>query len=544
MRNVAFIAAASVAVLLTGCGKQEPESSGAPPIMRQLTEVQYRSVIADVFGPDVKIAGTFNPTPREEGLMAVGAARATITPSAFERFDKLARLIAAQVVDASNRDMLVPCKPVAAKAPDDACATTFFKKVGRLLFRRPLNQDEIGRQVKLAAEVTKTTGSFYDGLAAGLSGMLVAPDFLLIGDLVEQDPDDASRKRLTAYSIASRLSFFLWNASPDDALLTAAEKGELSTERGLAKQVDRMLKSPRLEAGVRALFADMLGFDGLQRLQKDPLIYPAFGLYAADDSGEQTLRTIVDQLVVNDGDYRDLFTTRKTFLSQALGLVYRVPVETKDGWEPYEFPEGDPHVGIQSHLSLLALNSHPGRSSATLRGKAVRELLLCQKVPDPPANVDFTLISDSANPVHKTARSRLEAHNLDASCAGCHKLMDPIGLSLENFDGAGQFRKDENGEPIITTGELDGIPFNDSQELGKAIHANPALNSCLVNRVYAFAGGHAAQPAERPLLEYIEKKFIADGYRLKPLLRTIATSEGFYAVGGKSTAAAEASVKP
>jgi hypothetical protein len=544
MRNVALIAAASAAVLLSACGKSEPQTSGTQPLVRQLTEVQYRAVIADVFGPDVKIAGNFYPTPREDGLMAVGASRATITPSAFERYDKLARLIAAQVVDASNRDVLVPCKPASAKAADDACATTFFSKVGRLLFRRPLTQDEIGRQVKLADEVTKTTGSFYDGLAAGLSGMLVAPDFLLIGDMVEPDPDDTGRKRLTAYSIASRLSFFLWNASPDDMLLTAAEKGELHSDRGLAKQVDRMLKSPRLEAGMRALFADMLGFDGLARLQKDPLIYPAFGLSAADDAGEQTLRTIVDQLVVHDGDYRDLFTTRKTFLSQPLGLVYRVPVETTSGWEPYEFPAGDQHVGIQSQLSLLALYSHPGRSSATLRGKAVRELLLCQKVPDPPANVDFTLVSDSANPVHKTARSRLDAHSTDPSCSGCHKLMDPIGLSLENFDGAGQYRTSENGEKIDTSGVLDGIAFQNPEELGKALHQNAALNSCLVNRVYAFAGGHTPQPADRPLLEYIEKKFVADGYRLKPLLRTIATSEGFYAVGGKTSATAEASVTP
>ena len=544
MRIATICAAAAIAALVAGCGKQEPQTTGAPPLVRQMTEVQYRAVIADVFGPDVKIAGNFYPTPRKDGLMAVGASHATITPSAFERYDKLARLIAAQVVDASNRDVLVSCKPPAVKSADDACATEFFSKVGRLLYRRPLHQDEVARQVKLATEVTKTTGSFYDGLAAGLSGMLVAPDFLLIGDLVETDPNDAARKRLTGYSIASRLSFFLWNAGPDDALLTAAEKGDLYSERGLAKQVDRMLKSPRVEAGVRALFADMFGFDGLARLQKDPLIYPAFGLSAADDSGEQTLRTIVDQLVVNEGDYRDLFTTRKTFLSQPLGLVYRVPVETTSGWEPYEFPAGDQHVGIQSHLSLLALYSHPGRSSATLRGKAVRELLLCQKVPDPPANVDFTLVSDSSNPVHKTARARLSAHSTDPSCSGCHKLMDPIGLSLENFDGAGQYRASENGEKLDTSGELDGVPFKNPQELGAALHQNAALNSCLVNRVYAFAGGHTPQPGDRPLLDYIEKKFVADGYRLKPLLRTIATSAGFYAVGGTATGTAEASVNP
>jgi hypothetical protein len=130
-----------------------------------------------------------------------------------------------------------------------------------------------------------------------------------------------------------------------------------------------------------------------------------------------------------------------------LASVYEVPLVAPAGnWAPYEFPDGDPRAGIVSQVAFVALHSHPGRSSPTLRGKAVREVLLCQKVPTPPANVNFTLVQDTKNPQYKTARARLHAHATDATCAGCHKIMDPIGLGLEAFDSGGSLRSSENGE--------------------------------------------------------------------------------------------------
>ena len=169
-------------------------------------------------------------------------------------------------------------------------------------------------------------------------------------------------------------------------LFRSAEKGDLDTKSGTKAQAERMLASPKLERGVRGFFSDMYGFDGFETLQKDSVIYPAFGLAAVQDAKEQTLRTLVDHVLTHDGDYRDLFTTRTTFLTGSLGMVYRVGVADPEGWQRHEFPVGDPHVGIQSHPAFVALYSHPCRSSATIRGKAIREMLLCQKVPDPPAN--------------------------------------------------------------------------------------------------------------------------------------------------------------
>jgi Protein of unknown function (DUF1592)/Protein of unknown function (DUF1588)/Protein of unknown function (DUF1585)/Protein of unknown function (DUF1595)/Protein of unknown function (DUF1587) len=542
--NTRFAALAALCVLsLSGCGPSEPKTAGAPVSAQRLSAAQYRQVISDVFAPDIKLGGRFEPGVRKNGLLAVGASAVAMSPSGFEQYDNMARSIAGQVVDAKHRDALIPCKPADAKKPDQACATAALTKYARLLFRRPATDKEMAEPVALAGQAADAKGDFYAGLSYGLAELLDSPSFIFRKDAAEPDPSDKTRLRLTAYSKASRLSFFLWNAGPDDELLRAAGAGELDSKSGLDKQVDRMLASPRIEAGVRAFFVDFLDFDQFDSLAKDATIYPVFGEKVAHDAQEQTLRTAVDLLVTQKGDYRDLFTTRKTFLTRNLGVVYQVPVASEKDWEPHEFAVDDPHAGILTQLSFTELHAHPGRSSSTLRGKAVREILLCQPVPSPPANVNFTVVQDTNNPNFKTARDRLTAHRTEATCAGCHKIMDPIGLGLENFDGAGQFRATENGAPIDPSGEIDGLKFTDSASLGKAIHDNPAATACLVNSLYRYAAGRDFDPGEREWQKWLGEQFAANGYRLPDLMKTIATSDAFYAVRESGTATREAQLQ-
>lgn len=515
------------ALTLAGCGAVEPEVGGTQPTMRRLTESQYRQVIADVFGDDVVVGGRFDPINRVDGLLAVGASRSAINASALERYDALARAIAAQVVDPAHRALLVPCRPADARGADEACARAFFAATGRLLFRRALSAAELDDFTRWAGEAAVALHDFHAGLGAALAAMLVRPEFLFVTDTLEPDPARPGALRLTGHALAARLSFFLWNTTPDAALLDAVDAGELTNAAGIERQVDRLLDSPRFADGLRAFFADMLALEAFDTLQKDSVIYPAFSLAAAGQAREQVLRTVLDQVLARDGDYRELFTSRRTFMSADLGPVYRVPVGAPQGWEAYEFPPGDAHVGLQSLAGFVALYSHPGRSSATLRGKAIREVLMCQKVPDPPANVDFTLVSDGHDPRYRTARQRLAAHSTEASCAGCHRVMDPLGLALENFDGAGQFRRTENDAPIDTRGELDGHEFRDTEGLGAALAASPAVTSCLVQRALAYAVGRSADAAQRPLLRYLEADFAADGHRVRELFRAIALSRAF-----------------
>jgi hypothetical protein len=510
----------------------EPTSAGAPALARRLQPDQYRRVIADVFGPTIKVEGRFEPGVRDDGLFAVGAGHVGVTSTGMEEYDAMARGIAAQVVSEAHRATLIPCVPKSATEPDDDCAARFFAKAGPLLYRRPLAQDELDEARRLAGIAALTLKSFYSGLEMALAGMLESPQFLFRRQVAEPDPNHSGAYRLDAYSKASQLSFFLWNAGPDAKLMAAAQSGRLNSQSGLAGEVDRMLQSPRLEAGVRAFFTDMLQFDLFDTLAKDAQIYPKWTVKVAHDAQEQTLRGIVDLLLWQHGDYRDLFTTRKTFLTPLLGSIYGVPVAQRGDADeqPYEFPEGDPRAGLHAQASFVALHSHEGLSSPTLRGKALRELLLCEPVPAPPGNVNFATAQDTHNPNFKTMRARLTAHRTDPTCAGCHKLMDPMGLALENFDSDAGYRSAENGQPLDTSGELDGIEFTDAAGLGRALHDNPATGPCFVRRLYSYATGRPAARRDMPWIRFLEKSFAEDGYRPPELMRRIAASENFYRV--------------
>ncbi|MCC6914231.1 MAG: DUF1588 domain-containing protein [Rhodospirillaceae bacterium] len=519
----------------------EPAVAGSPALLRLITSQQYVNTLVHTFGKDFKIETQFPPHRRTDGLLAVGAATAGFPAGQIEQYQRAAATVAARVVDAGHRDFLIPCKPVDDKKADAACAAKFLAATGRMLYRRPMDQKLLDEAVLKAGETGDRLKDFYAGVGVALEGMLIAPEVLFISDTSEPDPNNPGQSRLDAYSLASRLSLFLWNASPDDMLLKAAESGEIQTPKGRARIVETMLASPRLETGMRAFFDDMFGFDRFDNLAKDPNVYPAFTGVTVQDAREQTLRTAYNFLVTKGHDYRDLYTTRETFLSPALAALYQLP--TPPYWVPYEFPADSPRAGLLTHISFLAVHSHPGRSSPTVRGKALRELLLCQPVPRPPANVDFSAV-ENPDPRLRTARDRLNFHSENPVCAGCHKITDPMGLALENFDGAGRYRKTEGGAAIDASGRLDGKEFTDVIGLGVALHDHPGLSSCLVRRMFSYATG--ANVRDQTTLGYLNESFTAEGYRIPDLLRTIALSNAFsrvaepYTPPGKTAAAAPA----
>ena len=535
---LAFVGAGQVAS--TGFSKDTVEPAIAPvaPSARLITTQEYLNTVKAIFGPSLKYPEQFAPIKRVAGLETVGTGSAIVTSGALDQFDSAARSIAAQAVDASRRDFLLPCKPKAENAPDDACAGAFLGGVAHQLFRRPITKDELKVYVGFANQASVRLKDFYSGLSATLAGLLVAPEFLYATQPVEVVRGQA---KLTAHAKASRLSLLLWNAYPDEELVTAADKGELDSEKGLQRQVDRMIASPRFADGVRNFFYDMLFFESFKTLAKDNTIYPAFTQKVASDAEEQTIRTMVAHVVDDNADYRDLFTTRKTFITNDLGSVYGIPVKQPEGWAPYEFPADSARLGILTQASFLALYSHPGRTSPTKRGKAIREIFLCQKVPDPPPNVDFSKL-EVPDPSLKTMRERLQVHQSNPVCAGCHKITDPIGLALENFDGASSYRTTEGGAPINTSGELDAAKYPDVVGLANAMRNNPRVTSCLTERVASYALGRPMSHDDDAWLKYVGDRFADSGYRVRELMRTIATSKGFYAVtndsnvptGGKS----------
>ena len=558
LKNIA-IGSAALAFLLVGCTSSQPSvksasaspasaTPAAPPpatvwsgqlnpvvAMRRMSEAQYRNAIADIFGPDIQVAGRFEPIMRPvHDMIATGAMDSAVSPAGLEQLDAIARNIATQVFDTVHRGQFVHCTPKDEKAADPECASQVLTPLGRYIFRRPLTSGEQTAYVKIASDAATQTGSFYKGLELSLASILVSPNFIYIMESGEPDPAHPGELRLDNFSRASRLSFLLWNTTPNETLLKAAEEGRLTDQAQLAAIAAKMTKSPRLEQGVRAFLADMLMFEKFDDLTKDSIVYPRYNPEVAQALPEQTLRMAVDLLVTRNGDYRELFTTNKTFVNRALGTIYNVQVHKPSGWEAIEFAPNDDRAGILGEAGFLSNYSHSGRSSPTLRGRAIRELLLCQPVPNPPGNVNFTAVQDITNKAMPTARIRFGAHITDGVCAGCHKITDPIGLSLERFDGIGAFRATENEAPIDASGDFEGTPYQGASGLGKAIAANKASTTCVAGRALEYATGRSNETNDNStLITSLEQLFASDGYRIPALFLRVATMPEAYRVMAK-----------
>ncbi len=524
-----------LALALTACTPEtEPEPLGPPPelvgdapVLRRLTETQYEHALLDLFGDDLYVPDAPEPDLRVDGLGRLGASQVTISPRGVERYEAASYLVAEQALDDAHRGAWMPCEP--AGVTDDECASLALEHLGRLAWRRPLAEDELLAMVDLVNEASGTLGDFYEGLQFGLAALLQSPDFLMRPELGEPDPDAPGKLRYTGYEMATRLSFMLWDSIPDAALLDAAAAGELDTLEGLELQVDRMIDDPRAHRGLRAWTDDVLDLGALASLQKDPtvFIYLRDGLF--ESAREETLSGIEDLVFARDGDLRDLLTTRRTFLDRNLATLYGVPAPDRDGFAGTELPADGPRAGLLGQASILVQFAHPRSSSATKRGRFIRQTLLCQTMPSPPAEVD-TSIPD-ASPDAPTLRDRIAPHLEQAPCAACHRLMDPIGLAMEKFDGIGVYRTTEVGAPIDATGDLDGAAYDGLIGLAHAVRSHERFVPCMISQVARAATGFEATDADEESYDWLAQKFAEDDYRLQALWRNLALSPLFRRVG-------------
>ena len=489
----------------------------APTGLRLLTPTQYRNSVVDVLG-DVAA-----PTVGQ-WRSSIAAAQGGVAAATVEDYEEAAMTVTAGVFsDPDARAALAGGTP--AVSPDDPCATQVLTALGRRAWRRPLSADELARYTGLAADISALLGGDpWLGLQHAVAGLLQSPNFLYRVELGSPvDPKEPLQLRLDGYELASRLSYLVWNTTPDDALLAAAGAGELDDDAGLEAQIDRLFASPRARDGVIQLFVDMFDLDALLSLQKDPQLLPAFTPTIGPAMREELVRVIADT-VLERRDYRRLFDTRGGFVDAELAALYGIEGAFDGTVTPVELPAT--RGGLLTLAGFLAINAGEASTSPTKRGLAVRRALMCQTIPPPPPGVDATLPEPGPDQP-MTKRQQLDAHIKDPVCAGCHQFTDPIGLALEHFDALGVYRATDKGLPIDPSGELDGEAFADAVELGGLLADSPAIGDCAVRNLYRYATGHIEQPEEQAALAALRDALVTNRYDLTAAFDALVRSEGF-----------------
>lgn len=498
-------------------------------MLKRLTTQQYLHSVHDLFGAGVVVTESLEPDTEVNGLYAVGSSVATVSAWGVEQYESAAFSIATQAMaDTTIRGSLVPCEP--ASVVDDACARTALTTLGRRVWRRPLTEGELDALVAISGTAATTVGTFEDGLVYGIAGLLQSPNFLYRVELGEPDPADSTVRRYTDWEMATRLSYTLWDTTPDDTLLDAAAAGELTTDEGLAAQVDRMIADERTRQGLENFFSEMFSLYDLDDLNKDPTVYVHMSDEVGVSAREQTLLDLDTLVFEEDGDYRTLLTGTSTHLDRKLAAIYDVPAPAREGFGETTLPTEGGRRGLLGQVSFLALAAHPTATSPTRRGMFVREVLLCQDVPPPPANLNTSIPEPSAESV--TMRDRLEIHLQDEYCASCHRLTDYIGLGLENFDGLGSWRDTEGGETIDASGDLDGVAFKDAWELASVIGQHPNIGPCLTRTLYQYSHARAYDgEVDGDMVDWHAEGFDENGFRVLPLLRDLVTGPAFRRAG-------------
>lgn len=450
--------------------------------LRRMTRFEYDNVVRDLLADDSHASAEFPPDEVALGFDNNAEAR-VVGALLFERYSAAAEAIAARAKTKLSK--LLECDTAAVG--QDVCARRFIAEFGQKAWRRPLAPADVDALMKVYSW-GKTNYDFANGIEMVVATLLQSPRFLY---RVESGPAAAGAVvPLDGWEMASRLSFLIWGSMPDDALFDAARAGKLGTADEIKAQATRMLSDPRAREVVRHFHAQWLELDALDTLEKDTETYPAFTPALRDLFRAETERFIDDVFWEADGKFSTLLTAPFTYANAELAKFYGLTPPS--GTALVKVPLDKRRAGLLTHGSILSVQAHAAETSPIFRGKFVRVKLLCQNLPPPPDDVviEPPAVNDSA-----TTRERFSQHSTDPSCAGCHRLMDPIGFGFENFDGIGRWRDVENGKTVDASGEVMGTDvsgkFNGAVELSAKLAQSEAVQLCLAKQWFRFAYGRS-----------------------------------------------------
>jgi hypothetical protein len=428
-------------------------------------------------------------------------------------------------LDSPSRQLLFVCKP-ANTADETPCATKIASNLARRAYRHSATDEDVETLLGFYNRA-RAAGNFDDGIRSALERVLVSPDFLF---RIEVDPPAAapgSVYRISDVELASRLSFALWSSIPDDTLLDSAIRGKLHDPAVLSQQVSRMFADPRARASlVQNFFEDWLQTRNVWLLNPDSTKFPWF-----DDNLRTAFVTetelFLDAQLKEDRSIFDLLTSDETFLNEQLARHYGISGIYGTHFRRVKLTDEN-RFGLLGKASTLAVTSYPTRTSPTVRGKWLLENILAAPMPPPLPNVP-ALESSNKDGKPLPVREMLEAHRASPVCASCHVRMDPLGLSLENFDAIGQWRSTDAGHAIDASGVLlDGTKINGPRELRQALLAQKTqFAKAVTEKLLTYSLGRGLEYNDAPAVRAIDRAAAADGYRWSSLMLAIVKSAQF-----------------
>ncbi|HTE44527.1 MAG TPA: DUF1592 domain-containing protein, partial [Gemmatimonadaceae bacterium] len=434
------------------------------------------------------------------------------------------------VSETPSRKRIFSCRPMTTEEARP-CASKIISDIGGVAYRRPLNSSDVKALMafydKGAAE-KGGTGGFENGIAAALEAVLASPHFIFRFEEQPANSKAGERYAINDVDLASRLSFFIWGAPPDDTLMTLAKQQQLSKPGVLEAQTKRMLADPRADALAIRFAAQWLRLQDIDKVHPDALQFPNFREQLADDMRRET-ELFFSSIVRENRSIMDLLSADYTYVNETLAKHYGMSGVTGSDFRRVTYPDAR-RRGLLGQASVLTLTSHANRTSPVLRGKWVMEVLLGSPPPPPPPNVpDLEKTGDAKDGRLLTTRERMEEHRANAQCRSCHQYMDPIGLALDNFDVTGRWRTRENGSPVDTRGELyDGTPITNLTELQTALLKRPTpLIRNFTQNLMAYAIGRRVEYYDGPAIRRIASDAAASGYRAQDFVLGVVKSDAF-----------------
>jgi hypothetical protein len=489
--------------------------------LRRLTRSQYNNTVRDLLGVAGDPAGGFGVDEEDTGFASND--RAPLTDLQLEKYQQAADGIADNAV--ANIANILKCAPGAAEAD---CVDQFITGFGKRAFRRPLTPGEITRYKTLFA-TGKTGGTLATGISLVISAILQSPHFLYRIEVGEAAPGQKVIP-LSGYEIGTRLSYFLTDSTPDDALLAAADTGKLKTPEGVAAEAQRLLGSPKARDTILSFYQQWLGVDDLPIVEKDAKAYPMFDATIRSAMRDEVLE-FVDQVTrLGDGKLTTLLTSNTTWIRGPIYPLYGLPMQGAAGGSilhKVTLPASE-RAGILTTAGVLAKYGHADQSSPVGRGKLVSERLLCVVPPDPPPGVAANIPPVDPN---VPTRVRFEKHRTMPQCSSCHALLDPLGVPFEIYDGIGRYRTMDGGKPVDSSSMLTGTkasdgPIKNAIDLVAKLAASAETKDCFSRQMFRYAMGRGETDFDKQMVADIATALTKTD-RIPDLMIAIATAPGF-----------------